>query len=44
MNSSPIHDMISEKLVEMLSDARADDKFITCLHKLQQYYPQFTDR
>ncbi|XP_065898419.1 DNA-dependent protein kinase catalytic subunit-like isoform X2 [Dysidea avara] len=44
VDSSPIHNMISDKLVEMVSDARADDKFITCLHKLQQYYPQFTDR
>ena len=42
--SSPIHDLVSNKLSEMMSDSKADDKFIVCLHKLQQFYPQFADR
>lgn len=44
VESSPIHDLISNKLLEMTSDVKADDRFIICLHKLQQFYPQFTDR
>ena len=44
VDSSPIHDLISSKLSEMTSDVKADDKFIVCLHKLQQFYPQFSDR
>lgn len=44
VDSSPIHDLISNKLSEMMSDAKADDRFIVCLHKLQQFYPQFSDR
>ena len=44
VDSSPIHDLISNKLLEMTSDVKADDKFIVCLYKLQQFYPQFSDR
>ena len=44
VDSSPIHDLVSSRLSEMTSDVKADDKFIVCLHKIQLFYPQFSDR
>ncbi|XP_015748747.1 PREDICTED: DNA-dependent protein kinase catalytic subunit-like [Acropora digitifera] len=40
-----LHDMVSEKLMSLVSSARPEpDKFITCVHKLQQNYPPIADR
>ena len=40
VDTSPIHDLISNKLSEMTSDV-ANGKFIVCLYK---FYPQFSDQ
>lgn len=40
-----LHDMVSEKLMSLVSSARPEpDKFLTCVHKLQQNYPPIADR
>ena len=46
MKESALHDEVTKKLSALASSGQAadTDRFITCLHLIQEHYPEFSDR
>ena len=46
MSLGNLHDLVAETLLKLVSEQAEYklDRFLTCLHKIQQGYPKITER